>query len=189
MIFRFLFAGLVALVLSSCVSDEHHLVEVSVPDQRMAVYRDGVRIREYPISTSKFGLGDEKGSNQTPLGAFRIAKKIGSDVPAGTVFKSRKPTGEVLAPNTPGRDPIVSRILWLKGSEASNANAYKRYIYIHGTPEETTIGTPASYGCVRMKSSDIIDLFEVIGQGARVYIANMPLRVQPEGQPVPVPVQ
>jgi len=170
--------GALPLALTSCVTDEHHIVEVSVPQQRMAVYRDGVRIREYPISTSKFGLGDNKGSNHTPLGAFRIAKKIGKDAPAGAVFKSRKPTGEVLSPDAPGRDPIVTRILWLKGTEANNANAYKRYIYIHGTPEERSIGTPASYGCVRMKSSDIIDLFEVVGNGARVYIANLPLQGQ-----------
>jgi lipoprotein-anchoring transpeptidase ErfK/SrfK len=175
-------AGLTALLLTSCVTDNQHIVEVSVPQQRMAVYRDGVRIREYPVSTSKFGLGDEKGSNRTPLGAFRIAKKIGNGAPAGAVFKSRKPTGEVLSPDAPGRDPIVTRILWLKGTESHNANAYNRYIYIHGTPEERTIGTPSSYGCVRMRSSDIIDLFEVVGNGARVYIANLPL----QGQAAPV---
>lgn len=177
-------AASVVLFFSSCASDEHHIVEVSVPQQRMAVYRDGVRIREYPVSTSKYGLGDEMGSYHTPLGAFRVAKKIGSDVPAGTVFKSRRPTGEILAPNAPGRDPIISRILWLKGTEPNNVNAYQRYIYIHGTPEERTIGTPTSYGCVRMKSTDIIDLFEVIGNGARVYIANLPL--QGQGQAIPV---
>lgn len=166
---------LAAVLLASCAVDDQHLVEISVPEQRMAVYRDGIRIREYPVSTSKYGLGDEKGSNRTPLGDLRIAKKIGRDAPAGTVFKSRKPTGEVLAPDAPGRDPIVTRILWLKGQEPRNANAYKRYIYIHGTPEERTIGTPASYGCVRMKSADIIDLFEIVGNGARVRIADLPL--------------
>lgn len=174
---RLLLGSALAMLLGSCATDEQHLVEISVPQQRMAVYRDGVRIREYSVSTSKFGLGDEKGSNRTPLGAFRIAKKIGKDAPAGAVFKSRKPTGEVLPPNAPGRDPIVTRILWLKGLEANNANAYKRYIYIHGTSEETTIGTPASYGCVRMKSSDIIDLFEIVGNGARVRIADEPLQM------------
>jgi lipoprotein-anchoring transpeptidase ErfK/SrfK len=146
------------------------------------VYRDGVRIREYPISTSKFGLGDEKGSNHTPLGSFKIARKFGENAPSGMVFKSRKPTGEILTPDSPGRDPIVSRILWLKGGEPQNANAYKRYIYIHGTPEENRIGTPASYGCVRMKSGDVIDLFDIVGQGARVIIANLPL----QGQTAPV---
>ncbi len=166
----------VALLLASCVTDTRHLVEVSVPDQRMAVYRDGIRIREYPVSTSKFGLGDEKGSNRTPLGAFRVARKIGEGAPAGAVFKSRKPTGEILPPDAPGRDPIVTRILWLKGLEPHNANAYKRYIYIHGTPEERSIGTPSSYGCVRMRSGDVMDLFGIVGRGASVRIANEPLR-------------
>lgn len=173
---RLLLGSTIALLFASCATDEQHLVEISVPEQRMVVYRDDIRIREYPVSTSKFGLGDEKGSNRTPLGAFRIAKKIGKDAPAGAVFKSRKQTGEVLPPNAPGRDPIVTRILWLKGLEPHNANAYKRYIYIHGTPEETTIGTPASFGCVRMRSSDIIDLFEIVGNGARVRIADEPLQ-------------
>jgi len=173
---KLLSVPLIALLLGSCATDEQHIVEISVPQQRMAVYRDGVRIREYPISTSKFGLGDDRGSKQTPLGAFRIAKKIGRDAPAGTVFKSRKPTGEILTPDAPGRDPIVSRILWLNGLESHNANAYRRYIYIHGTPEERTIGSPSSYGCVRMKSNDIIELFDIVGNGARVRIANEPLR-------------
>jgi len=173
------------LLLVSCMTDQRHLVEVSVPQQRMAVYRDGERIREYPISTSKFGLGDEPGSNRTPLGEFRIARKIGDGAPAGTVYKSRRPTGEILPPDAPGRDPIVTRILWLRGQEPHNANAYSRYIYIHGTPEERTIGTPASYGCVRMRSSDIIDLYEIVGRGARVRIANVPLT--PQVAPAPQP--
>lgn len=180
---RFLLCPALALFLTSCVTDEQHLVEISVPEQRMAVYRDGVRIREYPVSTSKFGLGDGRGSNQTPLGSFRIARKIGEDAPAGAVFKSRKPTGEVLTPDAPGRDPIVTRILWLKGQDPHNANAYRRYIYIHGTPEERSIGTPASYGCVRMRSLDIIDLFEIVGNGARVRIANAPLAPTVSGTP------
>lgn len=165
-----------ALLLSSCGMDNLHVVEISVPQQRMAVYREGVRIREYPVSTSKFGLSDQPGSNHTPLGALRVAKKIGDGAPPGSVFKDRLPTGEILAPDTPGRDPIVSRILWLEGTEPQNANAYSRYIYIHGTPEERAIGTPASYGCVRMRSTDVIDLYEIVGRGARVYIINLPLR-------------
>lgn len=168
-----------ALALTGCGTDKRHLVEVSVAQQRMAVYRDGQRIREYPISTSKFGLGDQPGSNRTPIGAFRIAKKFGDGAVPGTVFKDRRPTGEVVAPNSPGRDPIVSRILWLQGLEPQNANAYGRYIYIHGTPEESAIGTPASYGCVRMRSHDVIDLYGIVGRGARVYIVNLPLQGPP----------
>lgn len=143
---------------------------VSVQDQRLVVL-DGSKVEKvYPVSTSKFGLGDQPGSKCTPLGTMKIAKKIGRGQPAGTVFKSRRPTGEVLPPNAPGRDPIVSRILWLTGEESRNRNAYGRYIYIHGTPEEWRIGTPASYGCIRMRSDDVIDLYRRIGVGTPVTV-------------------
>jgi hypothetical protein len=99
-----------------------------------------------------------------------VYQKIGGGARPGTVFKSRKPTGEVLRPNTPGRDPIVSRILWLEGKERANSNTKERTIYIHGTPEEKTIGHPASFGCIRMKSSDVIDLYDRIGVGTGVYV-------------------
>ena len=89
--------------------------------------------------------------------------------------KSRRRTGEVVLANSPGRDPIVTRILWLRGLEAQNANAFGRDIYIHGTPEEWKIGSPASYGCVRMRSSDIIQLYNIVGIGAAVTIVNAPL--------------
>ena len=91
------------------------------------------------------------------------------------VFKDRRATGEVLAPDAPGRDPIVTRILWLRGLEAQNANAYSRYIYIHGTPEERNIGTRASFGCIRMRSRDVIQLYDIVGPQARVTILNAPL--------------
>ena len=87
-------------------------------------------------------------------------------------FKSRRPTGEIVPVNAPGRDPIVSRILWLKGKEPQNQRAFRRYIYIHGTPEERKLGHPASYGCVRMASRDIIWLYDVVGKGARVDITT-----------------
>ena len=172
-------AAFAACVLPSCMTDDRHVMEISVPEQRMALYRDGERIREYPVSTSKFGLGDQPNSNRTPMGAMRVAKKFGDGAPPGTVFKDREPTGEIVAVNSPGRDPIVTRILWLEGTEAQNANAFGRYIYIHGTPEERTIGTPASYGCVRMRSRDVIDLYQIVGRGARVYIVNLPLQGPP----------
>ena len=111
----------------------------------------------------------------TPLGKLQIAKKIGDNAPPGTVFKNRLRTGEVVLTNSPGRDPIVTRILWLRGLEAQNANAFGRDIYIHGTPEEWKIGSPASYGCVRMRSSDIIQLYNIVGIGAAVTIVNTPL--------------
>jgi lipoprotein-anchoring transpeptidase ErfK/SrfK len=106
---------------------------------------------------------------------MQIAQKIGDNAPPGAVFKDRRRTGEIVAPDSPGRDPIVTRILWLRGLEAQNANAFSRDIYIHGTPEERCIGTPASYGCIRMRSSDIIQLYDIVGTGAAVIIVNAPL--------------
>lgn len=156
-------------VLSSCSStkkDNRHEMVVSVEHQTMAVLDRGKLVATYPISTSKYGLGDEKNSYRTPTGKLMVAKKIGHKAPAGAVFKSRQLTGEVLQPDAPGRDPIVTRILWLKGLENENRNAFARYIYIHGTPEERTIGSQTSYGCIRMKSHDVIELFDRVGEGA-----------------------
>ncbi len=152
--------------------DEHRTVMfVSVADQKMLLTQHGRPVKLYPVSTSKFGLGDVPQSMCTPLGKMKVADKIGGGAELGTVFKSRKPTGEVLEPNAPGRDPIVTRILWLKGTQRQNRKAYNRYIYIHGTPEERTIGTLASYGCIRMKSKDIVDLYDRIGLHANVIVS------------------
>lgn len=147
-------------------------IVVSVPDQTLALINDGVVIARYPVSTSKFGLGDRTGTYATPLGALAVASKIGANAPLGAVFKNRRMTGEILAPNAPGRDPIVTRILWLRGLEKSNAQAYNRKIYIHGTPEERLIGRPASYGCIRMRSRDVAQLFNAVPVGARIEVAN-----------------
>jgi lipoprotein-anchoring transpeptidase ErfK/SrfK len=147
-------------------------VVVSVPDQTLAVINDGVVIARYPVSTSKFGLGDRAGTYATPLGTMAVASKIGANAPLGAVFKNRRMTGEVLKPNAPGRDPIVTRILWLRGLEKTNAHAYGRNIYIHGTPEERFIGRPASYGCIRMRSGDVAQLFNAIPVGTRIEVAN-----------------
>jgi lipoprotein-anchoring transpeptidase ErfK/SrfK len=147
-------------------------IVVSVPDQTLALINDGVVIARYRVSTSKFGLGDGNGTYATPLGSMAVASKIGANAPLGAVFKNRRPTGEVLKPNAPGRDPIVSRILWLRGLEKQNARAHDRNIYIHGTPEERLIGRPASYGCIRMRSQDIASLFNAVPVGTRIDIAN-----------------
>jgi lipoprotein-anchoring transpeptidase ErfK/SrfK len=147
-------------------------IVVSVPDQTLALIDDGVVVVRFPVSTSKFGLGDGSGSYATPLGAMTIASKIGANAPLGTVFKSRLPTGEILRPNAPGRDPIVTRILWLRGLEKRNARAFARNIYIHGTPEERLIGRPASYGCIRMRSRDVAQLFAAVGVGTKIEVAN-----------------
>ena len=173
---RAAFAVAVLFFCASCATrDTRHRVVVSVPEQRLVVLDEGRPLATYPVSTSKFAIGDMPGSRGTPLGELEIAKKIGDAAPSGTVFKSRKRTGEILPPDAPGRDPIVTRILWLKGLEPQNANAFGRYIYIHGTPEERNIGMPASYGCVRMRSRDVIQLYDIVGWGARVSIVNAPL--------------
>jgi hypothetical protein len=142
----------------------------------MVLLTDGKPVKTYKISTSKFGLGDKPGSYQTPTGHLRIAKKIGCNAQQGAVFKSRKPTGEVIRPNAPGRDPIVTRILWLKGAESENRNAYRRMIYIHGTPEERNLGRPVSYGCIRMSSRDVVDLYNRVGPGADLFVVRGPVR-------------
>lgn len=152
-------------------------VLVSVADQKMVLWQDGVELARFSISTSRFGLGDRLGSYATPLGALQVAEKIGKSVREGTVFKERRPTGEVLPPNAPGRDPIVTRIIWLRGLESQNQNSYKRYIYIHGTPEEKLLGKPVSWGCIRMASKDVVRVFEAIDVGARVEILNKPLKI------------
>ncbi|MGV3660655.1 MAG: L,D-transpeptidase family protein [Prosthecobacter sp.] len=146
---------------------------VSVKDQKLGVYgKDGKLAKRYVISTSKFGLGDKQGSNCTPLGKHEIVAKIGHGLPAGAVLKSRHWNGEVIKANAPGRDPIVSRILWLKGMEKNNKNAFHRFIYIHGTPEEKNLGRPASYGCVRMGMKDVVDLFNNVDIGVKVTITT-----------------
>lgn len=174
-----------AIGFTSCGSmqkDTRNKMIVSVRDQKLLLVRDGKPVKSYKVSTSKFGIGDRPGSNCTPLGNMRIAKKIGTDAVAGTVFKSRKPTGEVLRPDAPGRDPIVSRILWLNGVEEGNRNAYRRFIYIHGTPEERRLGTPASYGCIRMGGKDVIDLYNRVGAGAEVRVIRGTLGATREQQ-------
>ena len=145
---------------------------ISVKDQKMALMEQGQAVAVYPVSTSKFCLSDTPGSYGTPLGRMKVAQKIGNGAPAGAVFKNRRPTGEVLPPNAPGRDPIVTRILRLTGTESRNARAFGRNIYIHGTPEESTIGRPASYGCVRMRSQDVVDLFNRVPNGIDVMITK-----------------
>ena len=146
-------------------------VHVSVNEQRMRVLRGDELIRDFPVSTSRFGLGFKPGSMKTPFGLFRIAEKIGGDAPLGTVFKSRKPVPRTKALATDD-DLILSRILWLDGLGVRNSNSYSRFIYIHGTNHEREIGTPASHGCVRMKNADVVELFELVPPETRVVIAR-----------------
>jgi lipoprotein-anchoring transpeptidase ErfK/SrfK len=150
--------------------DTRHEIIVSVKDQQLLLKTDGKTEAIYPVSTSRFGIGDRFGSYATPLGKFLVRMKIGMGKPLGTVFHSRVPTGEVLKPNAPGRDPIVTRILWLEGEESGNRNAFNRGIYIHGTPQENLLGRPASFGCVRMRSADVAALCDRVSTGATVRI-------------------
>jgi hypothetical protein len=174
-----------ALFFSSCApKDSDHRILVSVADQSLALYHNERLLGRYPISTSRFGLGDRPGSRATPLGRMEVAKMIGDGAPLGAVFKCRRRTGEVLRPDTPGRDPIVTRIIWLKGLEPQNQHAFARCIYIHGTPEERNVGHPASFGCVRMRSVDMLTVYNAIGVGATVDIIPGSL---PESPPQPAP--
>jgi L,D-transpeptidase YbiS len=144
-------------------------IDVSVPDQRLILTRDGEELRSYPISTSRFGIGTEEGSLKTPLGRFRIAEKIGDGAAPGTIFKARVALGpDDPLPDT--EDFITSRILWLDGLEEENANTRNRFIYIHGTKHEDEIGTPASHGCIRMRNADVIELFELVDETTQVVI-------------------
>ena len=166
----------VACLTAALVSPERAKADpsivVSVPDQTLAVV-DGDAVRErFRVSTSKFGLGDNPNSYATPLGSMEIASKIGGNAPLGAVFKTRKMTGEILKPNAAGRDPIVTRILWLRGLERTNSRAYSRNIYIHGTPVENLIGRPVSYGCIRMRSQDVVRLFAEVRVGTKIEISN-----------------
>lgn len=164
------FGSVVAFAEDDTVAPPSMEIVISVAEQKLALIRDGGVVRKYPISTSKFGLGDATNSYKTPLGRLRVCDKVGDNLPIGAVLKSRNATGEILQANAPGRDPIVTRILWLEGLEAGNGNARDRGIYIHGTVEESRLGQPVSYGCIRMRSRDVVELFESTPVGTLVEI-------------------
>ncbi len=153
---------------------------VAVSSQRLYLFEDGQLVGDYPVSTAERGTGNQEGSLQTPLGLHRVAEKIGAEAPSGMIFRGRRPTGqraEILAlPDARAeRDDVTSRILWLDGLEpgvnrGGNVDSKRRYIYIHGTPEEGRIGSPASHGCVRMSNADVIELFDRVEVDALVDI-------------------
>jgi hypothetical protein len=147
-------------------------VIISVRDQKLMLMESGVVAATYSISTSKYGLGDNWGSLATPLGLLQVAQKIGDHAPIGAVFHNRRWTGEVLQPNTPGRDPVMTRIICLRGLELANSHAFSRCIYIHGTNEEKLLGRPASFGCIRMRSIDVVALYSQLPLGTPVEILN-----------------
>jgi L,D-transpeptidase YbiS len=145
-------------------------IYVHVPSQTMDLLDDDdVVVRRYVISTGLKGLGCEPGSNKTPTGRFRISEKFGDGAEPGMIFVARQPTGEFGKEGDP-KDHVQTRILWLDGLEPHNANTHDRYIYIHGTNAESTLGTPASEGCVRMSNLDVIDLYDRVPVGTEVTI-------------------
>lgn len=144
-------------------------IDISIREQRLRLKEGRKTLRTYPISSSRFGLGTKPGSYKTPLGKFRIAEKIGAGEKPGTIFKARVP----LRPNDPmpeTEDFITSRILWLDGLGKRNAQTHGRFIYIHGTKHEKSIGRPDSHGCIRMRNADVIELFNLVEKGTSVTI-------------------
>jgi len=182
-----LFSGIcAALLVASCSHDESQSytsgpdlppravvqdgVAITLRDQKLTLFQGGRKVKDYDISSSKFGIGTKTGSHRTPTGIHAVAKKVGEGQPSGMVFKACRPTGEVIPIDAYGRDPVVTRIIQIAGLENPNSNSFHRRIYIHGTPEERLIGRPASYGCIRMRSSDVVDLFSRVHRGMPVAI-------------------
>lgn len=155
-------------------------IEISIAGQTLDLLDDaGQLIKRYRVSTAANGAGEQSGSYRTPRGRHVVRAKIGADLPLGSVFAGRRPTGEIwtpeLAAQFPGRDWMLTRILWLSGKEPGfnrlgNVDTMRRYIYIHGTPDDQPMGVPGSHGCIRMSNTDVADLFERIPAGTPVLI-------------------
>jgi lipoprotein-anchoring transpeptidase ErfK/SrfK len=145
---------------------------VSIARQRLTLFDDaGRRLCIYPVSTAAHGAGERNGSQQTPRGKHLIRAKIGSGLPPGAVFVARRPSGEIhsleLAARHPGRDWMLTRILWLSGCEPGfnrlgGVDTMRRFIYIHGAPDTEPMGQPGSHGCIRMRNSDVAELFDLV---------------------------
>jgi lipoprotein-anchoring transpeptidase ErfK/SrfK len=160
-------------------SDTQEYLNIDIARQQLTLFNLGIEVLNYPVSTAKNGLGELKGSECTPRGWHNIRAKIGAHQPLQTVFISRRPTGEIYSPELakmhPERDWILTRILWLGGLEPhknryGNVDSTWRYIYIHGSPDDLVTGNPQSHGCIRMKNANLLDLFNRIKVGIKVYI-------------------
>lgn len=156
-----------------------NLLRISLATQQLAAYHDQQRVAEFPISSAKNGAGEQNGSGCTPRGAHIIRAKIGAGLPYAAVLKGRRFTGEICTPELyaqhPTRDWILSRILWLSGTQLGRnrlgqVDTFRRYIYLHGTPDAEPMGVAKSHGCIRMRNSDIIQLFDQVNVGCRVLI-------------------
>ena len=154
-------------------------IEVSIAAQRLDLFDAGTRIRSYSVSTAANGPGEQAGSYCTPRGRHRIRAKVGAGLPLGAVLRGRRPTGEVCDEAAwraaPERDWILTRILWLCGEElgvnrGGSVDTFRRYIYIHGTPDGVELGQPGSRGCIRMHNRDVAELFDLIVTGAPVHL-------------------
>lgn len=154
-------------------------VDVSIPEQVLRLLKNGQCVRVFPVSTARNGAGEVRGSECTPRGRHVVRAKIGAGLPANTVFIGRRPTGEHYSPELrlrfPRRDWILTRILWLSGTEVGrnrlgDVDTMRRYIYIHGCPDDVTVGIPGSHGCIRMRNHDVIELFECVEVGTPVRI-------------------
>ncbi|RFC44214.1 MAG: Lipoprotein-anchoring transpeptidase ErfK/SrfK [Verrucomicrobia bacterium] len=147
-------------------------IRVHVPSQTLELLNEaGTLFKRFPISTSKFGLGCEPGSQKTPTGRLRVESKWGADAPLGEIFVARVATGRIGHAEDQA-DHVQTRILWLEGLDPENANTHSRYIYIHGTNGERLLGTPASHGCVRMSNLDVAELFNLVEPGTPVLITE-----------------
>ncbi|MGH8492294.1 MAG: L,D-transpeptidase family protein [Moraxellaceae bacterium] len=155
-------------------------IEISIPGQTLTLLEEGTVLRQYVVSTALKGAGEISGSEQTPRGAHIVRARIGEGAPAAAVFRGRRPTGEIWTPDLaaqhPGRDWILSRILWLSGAEPGRnrlgrCDSMRRYIYIHGTPDTEPMGEPLSHGCIRMRNTDVLELFELVPVYTPVFIA------------------
>ena len=157
-------------------------IEIAIAAQTLTLRDDaGAVIAQYSVSTALKGSGEEKNSYRTPRGRHVVRAKIGAGAPIGSVFKGRRATGEVWTPalgaQHPGRDFILTRILWLSGCEPGynrlgNVDSMQRYIYIHGTPDSEPMGTPQSHGCVRMRNGDVVALFDAVPVGTPVILLD-----------------
>ena len=156
-------------------------IRISLLNQRLQLLQDDRTILEYPVSTAKNGAGEINGSEQTPRGWHQIRAKIGDHCQSGTVFVGRRPTGEIFNPalklEYPGRDWILTRILWLSGLEPGfnrmgKVDTMRRYIYIHGCPDEDNLEQPGSHGCIKMRNQDVITLFQQVDAGTKVLITE-----------------
>ena len=158
------------------VAPTKFILTVNVAAQTASLFEDGKFVKKYHCSTSRFGIGQIEGSNRTPLGLHRVAEKIGGGQAAGTVFESREVVGHTSQPEFADAK-ITTRILWLEGLEpgfnsGGNVDSHRRYIYIHGTSDQTSIGHPSSCGCVHLADRDLIPLFDLLPSGTLVWISE-----------------